>query len=144
MTAIKSLADSSEKWVGRASIAVSELIKGVRNPKRSWKQASKEAEDNYKASTIEAVNQGRYGRGIDRASDENWASMTEAKSQTRYPEGVALGEGAWQDGYKPYHEVISRLALPKRTTRGSQANYQRSSVIGQSLNQARIRTLSGK
>ena len=144
MVAIKALSDSSQKWVGRASIAVPELIKGVKNPRRAWKAASKESEDNYKMSVVEAANQGRFGRGIERSSDEHWSAMTESKSLNRYPEGVQLGEGAWQQGFSPYQEVISRLQIPKRGVRGAQGNYQRAMAVGQAQNQARMRILTGK
>lgn len=141
MVAIKPIGDSSTKWSDRSSNAVMDLIKGVKNPRKSWSASAKSAEENYKISVKQAADQGRYGKGIDRSSDEAWASMTEAKAQDRYPQGVKLGEGAWQEGFQPYQEVISRTNIPKRTTRGSQQNFQRSAVIGQALNQARERIL---
>lgn len=144
MAAIKPLDKSSEKWSGRASNAVNDLIEGVNNPRRSWKASSKAAEDNYRQSVVAAANEGRYGRGLDRTSDADWAAMTEAKAAARYPEGVKLGEGAWQSGFSPYHEVISRLTLPKRSVRGSADNYKRAQTVGSALNAARTRILSGK
>lgn len=144
MVAMKPLSDSSEKWTRRASGAVGDLIKGVQNPKKSWKAESKLAAANYKASVTAAANEGRYDRGIDRSSDDNWQSMTEAKALSRYGEGVNLGQGSWERGYSPYQEAISRVQLPARGTRGSQQNYQRSAAVGQAANAVRTRLLTGK
>lgn len=143
MAAIKPLADSSAKWSRRAGEAVTDFVNGVRNPRRSWKGAAREAGDNYKASVVAAANEGRYVRGVERSSDESWAQMSEAKGQTRYPEGVSLGQGDWEKGFSPYQEAIARLVLEKRGTRSSQANYGRSAAVGRALSAVRMRMLAG-
>lgn len=143
MAAIKEIGASSEKWTRRASAAATDLINGVRSPRRPWAESALAANENYKQAVIAAANQNRFQSGVRAAGEEKWKMNTEAKVLSRYPEGVTLAQGEWQRGFAPYQQVISSLTYPPRGLRNSAQNYQRSQVGGQAMAAVRTRILGG-
>lgn len=133
MPAIKSLEQASDKWVRRASVAGADYQQGVQNPKRSWTEASKSAEGNYKTGVTAAANAGRYGKGVEKAGDGRWKDMSLKKGPGRFAEGVAVGKDDWNKGFAPYHSAIAALKLPDRGPRRSLQNYERSKIVGVTL-----------
>ena len=70
MAAIKSIEQSSGKWVRRASVATPDYQDGVENPRAPWAASALNGENNYKAGVIAAANRGAYGQGVKSAGDE--------------------------------------------------------------------------
>ena len=133
MAAIKSIEQSSSKWVRRASVATPDYQAGVENPRAPWAASALIGENNYKSGVIAAANRGAYGQGVKSAGDEKWKSRTLKKGPGRYAEGVAIGQDDWQKGFAPYQAVISSLNLPTRGARGSAANLQRVAAVAGAL-----------
>ena len=61
-------------------------------------------------------------------------------SNSSFRSGVGVAQAAYQSAVEPYFSTISALRLPSRQPRGSAANYERSRVVGNALNQKRIAT----
>jgi len=130
---IKSLDQSSDKWKRRAAVAGPDYEFGVRNPRRSWAQASSDAEGNYKTAVVQAANQGRYGQGIKKTGEAGWQENAIAKGPSRFSEGVALAQQSWANGFAPFHAAIKTLKLPPRGPKGSPQNLQRVAAMSAAL-----------
>jgi len=133
MAAIKTIEQSSSKWVRRASVATPDYQAGVENPRTPWAASAAAGESNYKTGVIAAANRGSYGQGVKAAGDEKWRAHTLKKGPGRYAEGVAIGQDDWQKGFAPYQTVISALNLPPRGARGTAANLQRVAAVASAL-----------
>lgn len=143
MAAIKDIAASADKWNRRASVAGADYERGVQNPRRSWAQAAQASDAVYRQAVTAAANAGRYGAGVRRAGEEAWRQGAVTKGVTRFPEGVAVSVGKWQEGFAPYQQAIQAITLPDRGAKGSPANLQRVAAIAQSLRQVKERQLGG-
>jgi hypothetical protein len=130
MAFIKPLDASAQKWHRRASVAGEDYQSGVENPRRSWSQASSEAESAYKTAVVQAANAGKYGVGIKKAGEQRWQENSKIKGVAHYPDGISLGVGNWQKGFAPYFDAIKSLTLPPRGPRRSPQNFERSRAVG--------------
>jgi len=133
MANIKPIEESSDKWVRRASVASTDYLNGIQSPKKSWAQASMEAEQNYKTGVTAAANAGRYGKGVKSAGDSKWKENATAKGPGRFAEGVSLAKDDWQKGFAPYQNAIAALNLPPRGPKGDPKNIQRVSAVDNAL-----------
>lgn len=131
MANIKDLGKSAAKWSARASVATGDYTSGVQNPRRPWAEAAAAGAENYKAGVIAAANEGRFGAGVRMAGNQRWTENTQLKGPSRFAEGVSQGAPAWERGFKPYQEAISKLQLPPRGPKGSPGNLQRVAVVAQ-------------
>lgn len=141
MAHIKDMGRISSKWKRVASGAQTEFQEGVENPRRSWAQATKEAEPAYEAGIRAAVANKSFGKGVTKAGDTKWQENAVRKGPGRYSEGVALAQDAYEAGFSPYREVIARTPLPPRGPKGDPKNIQRVSALADALHKAKIARL---
>lgn len=133
MASIKSLDQSSQKWVNRASVASGDYSQGVQNPTRSWAEGAKAGKANWQQGVTQAASRDAFAKGVEKAGDEKWKTMAVKKGPTRFIEGVTISKDEWSKGFSPYREAISSLTLPARGARGSVQNYERSKAVGTTL-----------
>jgi len=133
MAVIKDIAQSSDKWVRRASVAGPDYQTGIQNPRRPWAAAAAEGEANYKAGVTAAANAGRFGIGVKAVGDDKWKNGALKKGPGRFAEGVAVGKDEWSKGFGPYQSAIAAITLPARGPKGSAQNIQRVSAIATAL-----------
>lgn len=136
---IKTIDQSSEKWVRRASAAGADYVQGVTNPRKPWAQATKEAAGNYKAGVTAAANAGRFEAGVTKAGEDKWRIGASKKGPGRFAEGVAIGKDEWQKGFAPYQTAIGALNLPARGPKGAAQNIQRVTAVATALRQLKER-----
>ena len=129
MAAIKPIEQATDKWVRRASVAGPDYENGIRNPRRSWAEASKGAEKNYQQGVTAAATRGAYGKGVSAAGEEKWKSNALKKGPGRFAEGVSIGREEWAKGFGPYHAAIGAVTLPERGPKGDPKNIQRVAAI---------------
>lgn len=144
MAAIKNLAASAEKWRRSTEGREQDYTEGIRNPRRSWADATLAAEASYKAGVIKAANEGRFGRGVQAAGDTKWRDKTLAKGATRWAEGISLSGSDYERGFKPYHDVIANIQLTPRVERGNVANLVRVKEISQALHAKKVELAAGR
>lgn len=133
MAAIKDLGKSSDKWARRAGVAQTDYVEGVKNPRTPWAEAAASAAENWKSGIQQAAQNDAFAKGVKAAGNETWQKGAEQKGANRYAEGVSLATDKWQEGFKPYAEVIASLKLPPRGPKGSPQNLQRVAAINQAL-----------
>ena len=133
MPAVKSTAAVAEKWARVTPQRQQDYQAGVSAPRTPWSQASKAAEDRYKAGVAEASQQGRYGKGVTAAGDQKWQQKALAKGPTRFAEGVAISAPDYQAAVQPYLDVIAGTTLPPRFAKGDPRNVERVKVLATAL-----------
>jgi len=137
MADIKSLDRVARKWSDVTPARASEYEAGVRAPKRDWSQATAEAADSYAQGVQEAISAGRFGKGVQQAGTGAWREGALSKGVSRWPQGVRVSTGKYQQGFAPFHAAISSTTLPPRGPKGDPRNYERVRVIGEALHNAK-------
>lgn len=133
MAAIKPLDRIRRKFTQVTPQRANAYEEGVRAPRRSWCAATAAAEEAYKAGLTASIQRGSFGKGVKRAGDDKWAKGATEKGTARFGPGVALSGDAYADGFKPYHDSISRIQLPPRYARRDPRNLDRVRVIATEL-----------
>lgn len=138
MADIKSLDKIGKKWQEVTPQRAGEYEDGVKNPRRSWAQATEDASDSYAEGVSAAVSNGSFAKGVANAGDAKWRDGAIKKGVRRWPEGVRLGGDAYRQGFAPYHSVIASVNLPPRGPKGDPRNYDRVRAIGEALHEEKV------
>lgn len=137
MADIKSMDRITKKWTDVTPQRAGEYEAGIRQPKRDWGQATADAAESYAAGVSQAVSEGRFSKGVQKAGTGAWREGAISKGVTRWPQGVRLGGSKYQAGFSPFHAVISGVSLTPRGPKGDPRNYDRTRQIGEALHSAK-------
>lgn len=137
MPAVKSSAQIAEKWARVTPQRAQDFEQGVRNPRRSWAQATAAAADAQAEGVQQAIAEGRFQRGVERAGDEKWRNNTVEKGVRRWGPGVQVAQQDFQQGFEPFRQVIEQTTLPPRFPKGDPRNLERVSAITTALHRAK-------
>ena len=129
----KSLADASDKWNRRASVAQQDFSKGVAGAGASWEAGAKAGSDNYKHGVTQAIARDAFSKGVTRVGGNEWESKTLLKGPGRFSEGVSVSKGDYEKGMGPVLQTLQGLTLPPRAPSGDPRNLQRVSVPNAAL-----------
>ena len=138
MAQIKSIGDIARKFTEVTPGRAAEYEKGVRSPKVDWAQATKAAEANFEAGIQKAVQNKSFGKGVSLAGTEKYTKGVVEKGVARWPVGIQLAGDAYQKGFQPYHDVISRTNMPARFPRRDPRNLLRVAAIANALGAAKV------
>lgn len=138
MVDIKSTADIAAKWARVTPQRAEDYRQGVMNPRVSWSVATAAASDRYKAGIQEAIQQDRFAKGVKAAGDARWQQRATEVGPQRFSEGVATSEARYEEGFKPYAEVIANTTLPPRFAKGDPRNLDRVRVMSQALRKKKV------
>lgn len=138
MAAIKPLDRSMEKWKRQSAVSQVEFEAGVNNPRSDWMTQTQAAEQNYEAGVTAAIGRKAFSKGVAKAGTAKWQQNTIVKGSPRWAQGINLSGPAYAEGFKPYHDVISALSLPKRGPKGDPGNIQRVAIIAKALHDKKI------
>jgi len=138
MPPIKAIELINAKWQKRAPEALKDYQDGVQNTKKDWAANTAAAADNYVSGIQAAIAAGRFEAGVARAGTEAWRQAAMVKGPARWAQGIKLSGDAYIRGFGRYHAVIANTTLPPRGPRGSAENYERSRIMGEALNRARL------
>jgi len=138
MADIKSMDKIGRKWQEVTPQRAGEYREGIQSPRRSWSEATADAEQSYNDGVAEAISQGSFGKGVREAGDSKWREGALEKGVRRWPEGVRLGGDAYRTGFAPFHSVIAGVTLPPRGPKGDPRNYDRVRAIGEALHEEKV------
>lgn len=141
MAEIKDLVRIAKKYVDVASLAGPQYEDGVRNPKRDWEQATAAAEGAYRDGITKSLARGSFGKGVHNAGTAKQQKGSIEKGVARYGPGVTLAKGAFQEGFAPYHAVISGLTLKPRYAKRDPRNLERVAQVAKALGDAKEASL---
>ena len=138
MAEIKSLDRVAKKWTDVTPGRSSEYEAGVRSPKKDWAQATSEAAESYSQGVQAAISQGRFAKGVQQSGSGAWREGALNKGVSRWPQGVRVSGGKYQQGFAPFHAAIAGTQLPPKGPKGDPRNYDRVRVIGEALHNTKV------
>ena len=137
MAQIKDLAGIANKFATVTPQRAAEYEVGSANPRRDWAQATKAAEESYKAGVASAIARGSFGKGVAKAGTAKQQKGVREKGVARFGAGVAIAGPAYQEGFGPYHQIIASTTLPARFARRDPRNLLRVAAIASALGKAK-------
>lgn len=138
MAEIKSGRQIAQKWAEVTPQRRDEYESGVDNPRRSWQNSTKQAESRYESGVQDAISNKRFGKGVDKVSDQEWQQKTKEKGASRWGSGVRVAERDFEEGFKPYRDTIESVDLPPRKSAGSPENIERVAAMANALHQRKV------
>lgn len=139
---MKSAQQSAEKFARRGGEASEDYKKGVAETSKDQAAAAIAAAEIHKAATIEALNAGRYAKGLQKSGKAGWQKGVAEKGGERFGPGVLASMGKYAANSAPYDSARNAAASLPRGKRGSEANFSRSKAVGQALNKVRVGSAS--
>lgn len=134
---VKDIAAAAAKFVARAGVAAGDYTKGIQAaPDQAAAAAA--AAPAWSAGIQTAIQNNSFAKGVTKAGDAKWRTAASTKGAQRYPGGVAAASPAYVAGFQPFLQVLSGLTLPPRFPRGDPRNADRSTMVQQALNKARV------
>lgn len=133
MAAIRTVDAIASKWATVTPQRSADYEAGVRDPKTDWAQATRAANDAWKAGIAAAVSKDRFAKGVARSGTAAWQSGSVEKGVPRWGPGVQLAEDKYAAGFAPYREAIARVTLPPRFARRDPRNLLRVAAIVDAL-----------
>lgn len=138
MAQIKDLTAIKEKWTRVTPMRSEDYKLGVMNPTKDWKSNTMAGKENWKAGITKAAAEDRFGKGVNKSSTEIWQRKAVDKGVDRFSQGVALSGDDYQNGFAPYHAVITGTTLPPRYPKGDPRNIERVRVLAAALHKKKI------
>jgi len=126
-------ANGGSRWAQRTAAATQDYQAGVQAPRVSWQQATVAASEAHKQAVIQAAQEGRFAKGVQKAGDAKWLKAASGKGAERFGPGAAAGQGDYEQGVAPYLQVIESTPLPPRGPKGDPKNIQRVAVLATAL-----------
>ncbi len=123
----------------RGALAGPAYAEGIRNPRKPWAQATRDGEDNWAAGVQAAIQSGSFGRGVQAAGDEKWASRALDVGQGRFIQGMSGAAEKWESGFSPYATVLANLTLTPRGPKGDPRNMERAAQVAAAMHAEKLR-----
>lgn len=139
MAAIRSVDQIAQKWAEVTPGRAGQYSFGVQNPKADWKVNTVAAKPAWEAGVQQAISQGSFVKGVNKAGNAAWQKGAVEKGVTRWPQGVQLGQEAYQVGFAPYQSAISALKLPPRGARRDPQNMLRVKAVVDEMIKVKMR-----
>lgn len=140
MADIKPLTKIADKWGSNASSSESRssYTEGVTSPRRSWSASAVAADQARKDGLAAADARNAFVNGVNAAGDSKWKNRAQTVGPSRFSQGVQAGKPSYQQGFAPYHGIISGVTLPPRGPKGSPENIDRVRAIAEALHTAKV------
>lgn len=129
----------SAKWARAASTATPEYLEGVQNPRKDWSTETQKSAPAYKAGITKSLQNDSFKKGVARAGTSKWQTNALSKGVDRWAAGIAGSQPAYEEGFAPYAQIISRIQLPPRGPKGDPNNIQRVAIIAKALNDEKVK-----
>lgn len=133
MAFIRSVDSIAKKWAEVTPMRADDYASGIANPRRSWANATKNAEGAYEDGVRASMGKKLFGKGVVKAGDEKWTRKSLARGVPNWGPGVAEAKGDYLAGFAPYCEAIAAAKLPPRYARRDPRNMARVKAICDAL-----------
>jgi len=135
---VKSVTEVRDKWLdvtpGRAAYYEKEAsVSGS-----DWEKGASDASSAFKSAISAANIEALFKGGIKRAGAAKYERKVKAVGVARFSQGVSAAGPDFEAGVSPFLDEISKITLPPRQPRGSEANYARVRDIGVALHKKRL------
>lgn len=135
---IASVSEIRKKWAEVTPARTPQYQAGVASPSKDWATNAKAATSSYEQGISSAIANKSFEKGVVEAGTDKWQDGALNKGVVRYGPGVQAGGDAYEEGFAPYVDVLSRLTLPARGMRGDPRNYQRVQAVGDALHSKKV------
>jgi hypothetical protein len=135
---IKSTAAISAKWTRVTPQRQQDYTDGVAAPRRSWSQATAEAEPAYIAGVQASLTRKSWSKGVARAGDARWKARATSVGPSRWAEGVSQAGDSYAKGFAPYAQTLSALTLPARGAKGDPKNISRVAAVANAMHATKL------
>ena len=129
---------SASKWAKRTSAATQEYKDGIAAPRVDWATATTAAANTHKLATEQALRDGRFAKGVQKAGSGKWAKGAAGKGADRFAGGAMAAEGDYAQKVQPFLDVIANTNLPPRGPKGDPNNIQRVAVLAKALRDKKL------
>jgi len=133
MAFIRSIEHISTKWATVTPMRADDYAAGIANPRRSWSQATKAAQDAYEDGVKKAMVRKAFGKGVVKAGDEKWQRKASVNGVRNWGPGVTEAKGDYAAGFAPYQAAIAAVQLPPRYARRDPRNLARVKAVVDAL-----------
>ncbi len=140
MPKVKPAAAVAEKWSRVAPTRQQDYESGIKDPSVDWQRATEASRESYEAGVQEAIQGGRFQRGVAQATNQKWQDKTVNVGAGRWTGGIRAAASDYEKAMEPVIQTIERTVLPPRGPRGDPRNFQRAEAMGRALSEARKRT----
>jgi hypothetical protein len=130
---VRTAQQAADAFVAGANGAQKAYTDGVTNAGQAWHDGAKAAADTYAAGTQQAIAEGRYARGVEKAGAQHYVDKAVKNGAGRYSQGAANAKGDYQTGVQPFLDTIAAQNLPQRRPKGDPTNIQRVAQIAAAL-----------
>lgn len=137
MAKIKTAAEIAQKWARVAPTRQADYEAGVKDPSVDWARPTAAARDSYEAGVQEAIQNNRFGRGVESAGTDTWRRKVADQGAQRWAPGVRAAQADYEQGFAPHAAAIERLVLPPRGPRGDPRNLARVAAVAEALTKTR-------
>jgi len=135
---VKPVSEGRDKWLdvtpGRASYY--EKAASVAGP--DWEKGATDASGAFKAGITAPNIEAMYKGGIKRAGAAKYERKVKDVGVARFSTGVSVAGPDFEAGVAPFLDEISKIVLPARQPRGSEANLARVRDITIALHKKRL------
>jgi len=129
---------STSRWTRRASAATQDYKEGVETSPNNWEAQTLAAEASHKAGTEAALRDGRFAKGVKKSGGAYYKMRAATVGADRFASGIEAGKENYEEGVKPYLDVIASTHLPPRGPKGDPRNYERVKVMGEALRKKKV------
>lgn len=137
---MKSAQQSAEKYASRASAASGDYVQGAQTTSKDQSAAAIAAAGIYAQATQQAITDGRYARGLQKAGKSKWLAGVTGKGGNRYGEGVSQAAPAYATESARFDSARSAADALPRGIKGSPQNLARVAAVVS----AQIKAKTGK
>jgi len=98
---------------------------GTQGKGQEWESGARRGEDNYKTGVQRALQEGAFGKGVQRAGASRYEQGVQNKGVNNWPTGMQTAGDRYQEGVQPFTSLWDQELSTKRGARRSSANIQR-------------------
>jgi hypothetical protein len=133
---MKTAAQAAQNWSGSSARAQSAFVAGVQSTTKDQAALAVAAQARLVQGFNDAVNSGRWARGVQRGGTGYWKSQTEAKA-ANYGVGFAAGANNFQAAITKIIQLEQSVVSSLPARGDINANLQRANAFALAMHQAK-------
>lgn len=133
MIKVRDASSAAQKFATRGAAAAGDYKAGVASAGADWERSTAGATDNYVAGVQGAINRGAFAKGVKEAGGDYYQTRAATIGGNRFADGIRSGQQNFEQGVKPYLDVLSKMTLSPRGPKGDPRNMQRATEVATAL-----------
>lgn len=130
---VRTAQQAAEAFSSGAAGGQKAYAEGVSAAGEAWKNGASEAADTYAQGVTQAIGDGRYKKGVERAGAARYVDKAKNVGAGRYVTGAQAAKGDYATGVAPFLAEIASTDLPARRPKGDPSNINRVAILAARL-----------